>query len=78
PLISGIAIRVEWLPYVWPIIAAVFAHTLIRLLLGRAPESSATPLWLFLPEAAPAPATLACALQAAREWSCGPLALVAP
>ena len=78
PLISGIAIRVEWLPYVWPIIAAVFAHTLMRLLLGRVPESSATPLWLFLPEAASAPATLACALQAAREWSCGPLALVAP
>jgi hypothetical protein len=59
-------------------VLATLAHTAIRLLLGRVPEASATPLWLFLPETLPARATVDCALRAAKEWSFGPVTLVAP
>jgi hypothetical protein len=60
------------------IVLATLAHTAIRLLLGRVPEASATPLWLFIPEAVPARATVDCALRAAKAWAFGPVTLVAP
>jgi hypothetical protein len=57
---------------------AVAAHAAVLVVLGRSVDVGGTPLWLVLPGATPSRIALALAEHAGRNWSWGPVSLLAP